>query len=307
MSSPHTPVPSLSIPSGSGLRPKNVSALRGASLKDLFDLLLIWEPPDRKYRYVVSADVSDGVGRDRSVADVTRVGDVSRPDEQVAQWISATTDPVAFAGVLDTIGRFYTGSDELEALMAIETNAHGLVTQSELQRHYGYTNFFVWQREDAGDPARRFSQAIGWVTTRRTRPMILARYVRALRVVDPVTGFSDLIVNSPHTLEELADFYTEGLLLEAEAAPGAYDDCIMTGAIGLHVAQTLLYEFGEPLAEKRRRLSEEQQRRQDSADQRGRRTYASMPYTLEEISQGIEPDEIYDDHPLEGEETAWSR
>lgn len=308
MEAASVPIPTLSLPPGLGLRSQNVSALRHADLSDLFDLLLVWEPPSRSSRYVVSVDVSDGVGKDRSVADVTRVGDVSRPDEQVAQWISALTDPVALAGVVDTIGRFYTGVDELEALMAIETNAHGLVTQSELQRHYGYTNFFVWQKEDAGDPSRRFTQAIGWVTTRRTRPIILARYVRALRIVDPVTGYPDLMVNSPHTIAELADFYTEGMLYEASAGPGGHDDCIMAGAIGLHVAQTLLYEFSEPLAEKRRRLSEEQQKQRDAANHQGKRTYASMPYTLEEIALGIEPEEAYGDHgPAGWEETRYER
>src|ERR1041384_3926571 len=38
----------------------------------LFDRLLVWEPPRKGFLYVVSVDVSNGVGQDRSVIDVIR-------------------------------------------------------------------------------------------------------------------------------------------------------------------------------------------------------------------------------------------
>lgn len=286
----------LEIPRGYGLRVLSPDeareAILSASLDDLMDKLLLWELPRRDQLYVLSADVSGGVGKDRSVIDVTRVETVEEPCEQVAQFVSATIDPVDLAGVCDVVGRFYTGSDGQEAVCAIEVNNHGLATQSELQRHWGYDNFFVWQYEDAADPRRRFSTRIGWVTSVKTRPLMIALYVKRVKSVDPTTGVPDYRINSPHTIEELADFQVppDGQLWDAaadETNPDAHDDCIMAGAIGQQVVQKLVYDSSEPLSETRKRRAEEKRRQDEQAAEVGRaRGWANTDVTVEEMLRG---------------------
>jgi hypothetical protein len=255
---------------------------------DLYDRLLIWEPPRRDQLYVMSVDVGDGIGQDRSVVDITRVGTVKEPDEQVAQWVSAWTDPLGLAPIVDAIGRFYQGSDGQEAMAAIECNNHGLVTQSELQRHLGYNNMFVWEYLDTADPDKAKSTRIGWWTTVRTRPLILARYLKKLKAVDKHTGRPDYLVNSPLTIQELRTFRTLGGIREAEADPAdsnAHDDCIMCGAIGVHVSSTLQYSAGEPVDMARRRLQEEKAR-QAVADAGAGRDFINTDCTADEMAEG---------------------
>lgn len=274
---------SLVAPAGYGFRSLPCRSFP----EDLYDRLLIWEAPRRDQLYVCSADVGDGIGQDRSVVDVTRVGTVKEPDEQVAQFVSAWTDPMELARVCDAIGRFYQGSDDQEALMAVECNNHGLVTQNELQQHLGYNNFFIWQYLDAASPEKAFSTKIGWWTTPRTRPLILARYLKSLKTIDEVTGFPDYRINSPLTLEELRSFQTLDGIREAEADPtdpDAHDDCIMSGAIGVHVSATMQYEGGEPIADARRRLADQRRRQEEKDTRQGEaRDYQNQDFSAEEI------------------------
>jgi len=287
----------LELPPGYGFHPSPPRIFPD----DLYDRLLIWELPRRDQLYVLSADVGDGIGQDRSVVDITRVGTLKEPDEQVAQFVSAHVDPIGLAPLIDAIGRLYVGSDNLEALCAVECNNHGLVTQSELQLHLGYSNFFIWQYLDAADPERALSSRIGWWTTQRTRPLILARWLKKVRSLDPVTNLPDYRINSPILLEEIRSFQTVGGIREAEADPtnpNAHDDCVMTSAIGVHVSSTIQYEANEPTDQARRRMNEEKQRRAavDQNKTEGR-DYINQAFTAEEA--GL-PDpmqvEDYDDN-----------
>ena len=237
-------------------------------LEDFYDLLIVWEEPRRHdSRYVVSADVSSGIGEDRCCVDVTRVPTVREPAEQVAQFVSLQVDPLALAYVVDAVGRYYTGEDGQEAMAAVEVNGLGVSTVLELQQHLAYSNIYVRREPDEADPTK-LTTKIGWNTSKRTRPLILGRYARKVRTVDPNTMIPDYKINSPFTIEELRDFRVpEGKLAlwEGEAAPGSYDDCMMAGAIGIHVADTLAYETGESVDDKRRRLAAESARRQAEA------------------------------------------
>jgi len=274
----------LEIDPGFGCRMLNLPEIH--QLEDLFDYLLIWEPPSPSHIYVLSCDVADGLGLDRSVVDITRVGTVQRPEEQVAQFVSPHVDPHDLAGVADTMGRIYTGADGLPALAAIEVNNHGGVTQNELSRHYGYDNIYIREVEDQRDPEKRFSAKLGWLTTKANRPRLITHYVKRVKTIN-AEGVPDYRINSPFTLEELRDFQTLGALGEAEADPTAeeaHDDTIMAGAIGLYVCQTLQFEVGETMADKRRRMVEEQVRRAYQSSLTGvRRDFRNTETTYEEM------------------------
>lgn len=287
------PEPLISIPPGYGLIvvPPDRWFDQGADTDDmtiLFDRLLIWEPRLPGHQYVVSVDVSDGMGLDRSVIEVTRVGDMNRPDEQVAQFVTAEVDAISLAYIVDPIGRYYCDDDGMEALLAVETNSHGIGTQGELQRHLGYANFYIWQYEDSLDPRKRHTRRIGWVTSPRTRPQLLSRYFKALTSYDPRTNLPDLIINSPITVSELREFQAPPGMSLAYAEGATHDDCVMAGAIGEYVCWTIHADSVEPQNERRHRLAEEKARKAALSERlQARRDWANTDATVEEMDYGI--------------------
>lgn len=223
------------------------------------DVLQVWEPPRRGHLYVVSADISSGLGLDRSVVDVTRVGTLREVEEQVAQFVTDSVDETDLAHIIDSVGRLYSGRDGQPALVAVECNGMGIATQAHLIKAIGYTNLYIWQYLDSVE-GHQFTSRYGWYTNQRTRPLMLQAYMHAVKTVDPHTGLPDYRVNSPFTLAEMADFQSDGPLWMAQATDGAHDDAIMAGAIGVIVAKTLTYEQRETVHEARRRMSEEKMR-----------------------------------------------
>jgi hypothetical protein len=248
----------------------------------------LWEAPSPVHQYVLGVDVSDGIGIDRSVIEVLRVGTIGRPAEEVAQYLSRCIDPVDLAYVIDSIGRFYKDGDGFEAMVAVETNNHGLATQSELDRHLGYSNFYVWQYEDAAPGTNRYTRKVGWYTSRKTRPIMLTHLHRGVTTYDEVTDRPDLVINSPYTLEEMRDFQTEGQLWEAEAAVGATDDCVMSLAIAYYVARTLEFEGGETLEEQRRRAAFIKAEHARLAAKQGRVDYINTDATVDDMNDPFE-------------------
>ncbi len=291
----------FSLPPGYGFSRLALSQLQFRD--DLLSTLQIYEPPRRRgpRQYILGVDVADGIGKDRSVVAVHRMGTLEEPEEQVALYVSDQITPVQLAFVVDAIGRLYCDSDQFEALAAVECNNHGLSTQDTLQLHTGYAHFYRWEYLDAADPQRRYSTKIGWVTTPRTRPMLLDKLYEALTTRDPVTHCTDLLIHSSMLRAELADFQTEGALWEASAARGAHDDIVMATAIAHYVAWRLQGGEQEPLGERRARMHAEQAARDAHGLLAGqpKRDWRNTGCTAEEWRAGIDPDEtsaeVYDD------------
>jgi hypothetical protein len=285
--------PSFELPPGYGFRmlKKQPSA---EDLEGLLDHVLVWEQPRKAQRYFIAVDVSAGVGEDRSSVEVLRVGTVAEPDEQVAEFLSAWASTKVLAAVIDALGHLYGGT-EGEAQVAIENNfGMGYAVQDELQTHLGYTNFWIWRILDARKLEKRFTQRIGFWTSRRTRPIILDRLITAVTTQDPVSGYSDLRINSPHAFAEMRRFVAApGVgLMHAAAAPGSNDDVVMGLAIGNHCAHTILNEDGEPLAETRRRLNEEASHRTELAQKAlSKRDFINTAVSAEFVDSGGQTDD----------------
>lgn len=288
----------LILPRGYGFR----SPMKGEiAARGILDALVIYEAPRRRGRakYVIGADVSDGLGQDRSVAEVVRLGTIEEPAEQVAEYASDQMLPAGFAYVLQTLGQYYRSADDgVEACVAIETNSHGLTTQDTLQLHLGYGHFYIWEVLDAADPGKRQTTKVGWYTTPRSRGPLLAKLRDAICTYDPITGLPDLVTHSPFLHEEFQDFQTDGALWEAAAARGARDDRVMALAIANYVAHRLQGGESEPLEDRRRRRSEQVALlARASEDAVTRPDYRNQPFTAEETmlleGTGLE------DHPEE--------
>ena len=297
----------LILPRGYGMRQMSLKELQAAP--NLLDLLHIYEPPRKRgpRRYVLGVDVADGLGQNRSVIEVARVGTIEEPQEQVAEYVSAYIQPMQLAYVCLAVGQYYTDEDGLEAMVAIECNNHGLSAQDTLQLHLGYSHFYRWEYYDMADPSDRYSTRIGWMTTPRTRPILLDKFRQAISTLDPVTGLPDFITHSPLLHDELKDFQTQTILAEAEAAQGATDDCVMAAAIANYVCWRLQAGETEPLEERRRRRSE--QRAQlalvAASTQTTAPDFRNMPYTADD--QKLMEGSGEADRPEFADEEAWHR
>ena len=244
--------------------------------------------------------MADGIGEDRSAAAIHRMGTIEEPEEQVALYVSDGVTPVQFAYVLDALMGLYVDADGFEAMAVIECNNHGLSTQDTLQLHLGRAHFYRWEYLDAADPQRRYSTKVGWVTTPRTRPMLLDKLYEALTTIDPVTHATELLVHAAILRDELADFQTEGALWEASAARGAHDDVVMATAIAHYIAWRLQGGEQEPLSERRSRMHAERQARDVAGSSLHlKRDWRNTGCTAEEWRAAVDPDEVqenlYDD------------
>src|SRR5436190_2079421 len=136
----------------------------------------------------------------------------------------------------------------------------GMTTQDILFKRIGYPNLYIWQVLDNRDLSKSYTTKLGWWTTRQSRPIIIQELYHALKTVDPHSNVPDFRLNSPLTISELRTFISPGPVWMAEAAEGAFDDCVMSAAIGNFVAGRKEQSYRETIHETRRRLSEESAR-----------------------------------------------
>lgn len=290
----------FTLPAGMGFRRLTVDELR--LRRDLLGTLQIFEHPRKRggYRYIIGVDVSDGIGKDRSAISIHRMGTIELPEEQVALYVTDQIGPQGLAYIVDALGRLYTDGDNYEALVAIECNNHGLSTQDTLSLHLQYGHLYRWEYLDALDQKARFSTKAGWVTTTRTRPMLLDKLYHSLTTIDPVTKQTDLLVHSKILLDELADFATADVLANAAASRGAHDDVVMSTAIAHYVSWRLQGGEQEPLSDRRARLHAEREARSQDALQahRVKPDYRNTHATAQEMAAGTDLDDldsVYDD------------
>lgn len=168
----------------------------------------LYRLPQEGVPYVIGGDTA-GEGSDAFVAQVID----NRTGEQVAV-LRHTTDEDLYARQIYCLGMYYN-----TALIGIETN-YSTYPVRELER-LGYPKQYV--RETVDDYTHAIKHAYGYQTTPKTRPVMLAGLIRAVR--EDVT-----ILRDATTLEEMLTFVrNEEYRPEAEA--GAHDDCVMALAI----------------------------------------------------------------------------
>jgi len=181
--------------------------------------LLVFEKPVLDATYVLGVDTAQGRGKDRSVIEVLRVGDLQRPDTQVAEYATDAKDPKQFAEVVAAVGRLYHGRDD-EALAVIERNTAGGgdLTLEDLRFRWGYTHLYSQKNLDSLTGV--WSTTLGWYTGGTSRPKLALAGQHAIN-----EGYVQL--HSPLLLEELETFEGDGTIARAQAASGQYDDRVM--------------------------------------------------------------------------------
>lgn len=185
------------------------------------DGLTIYFPPRENRTYVLGADVAEGVtGGDYSVFTIFD----RKSGDEVAFWRGYMA-PEKFGHLIDKCGRFYNN-----ALAAIEINNHGLTTVTALKNKMYPQIYFrpVLKMDTMGT---RFSDRLGWKTTRVTKPLMIDDLRESL-------ADGSFKIHTEKTLDEMLTFVfgDDG---EMTTQSSFHDDSIIASAIALQAFKVM--------------------------------------------------------------------
>lgn len=177
--------------------------------------LKVWKQPVQGRKYVIGADVAEGIGGDFSVATIMDIENT----ETVARW-RGDVEPAEFGEVLEQLGRYYN-----RALVACEINNHGLTTVQRL-RDMHYDN--IYRRESGVDERfEEYTSKLGWKTDRKTKPLMINALSEAI-YTGKLTDYDPIFIRE--CMEYVVD--DRG---RTNAQVGSHDDCVISTAIALQV------------------------------------------------------------------------
>lgn len=178
------------------------------------DDIRIYEKAKPNHEYVLTADVSEGVGGDSStmnIIDVTRV-----PFRQVAAYNDNNTSPYLFSEMIVKYAKMYN-----EAYVCIESNDHGSVVNWSVMQDLEYDNVYTESRQKA--------DKIGLKQTVKTKRLGCTHFK------DLLEG-GKLIINDNQTIQEICSFVERNGKYQAET--DCHDDLVMGLVIFGYLAST---------------------------------------------------------------------
>lgn len=190
----------------------------------------VWDYPQEAHKYTIAVDVSEGKleqasdkkENDYSVIDVMDVKTL----KTVARW-RGHIDPDLLGDVAFKIGMWYNG-----ALIGVEVNNHGLTTVQSLRNKF-YRN--LYQRESSEEEQFQVrTTKMGWVTNKKTKPLIINELVKAIREGD-IIDLDIVFIRECMTYVRDDQGFTS-------AQDGTFDDCVMAKAINLNLAEFSSYD-----------------------------------------------------------------
>ena len=179
--------------------------------------LTIYDYPKWEEPYVIGADVSLGVGQDYSAAVV-----MNNKYEIVAVYRNNRIDPSMWGELLFYLGRYYNN-----AFLAVESNSMGIATLQKLEQ-MGYLN--LYKQTKIANVSNEEGMRLGFRTTSASKPVIIGNLKNLI-------DNEDIMIPSPIIIRELKD-YISTASGKTEAAPGCYDDTVISLAICAEVLRT---------------------------------------------------------------------
>ena len=220
--------------------------------RDPRGLLLMWEPPNKRSKYIMSLDPTEGITgwnrgtrsdndhkTDNGAIEIFEVDGISEPlfkigdkgekipdidpvtkrqrklyrDVQVAEF-AAPCDAVEIARVANVLGRIYAGEEDDQCVLIHEAwPGPGVLTTQELIR-LNYGNFWMWQYIDS---TAEDTNRIGWRSTRESQKLLWYRARRHLMN-------RGALIRSKYLLDEYANAEIDMDKMRARAAYGYHDD-----------------------------------------------------------------------------------
>jgi len=189
--------------SAKGLIPPHVLdklKFKDAIRKGMQDEFEVYYEIDPDHQYILVGDVSEGVGKDYSIANVIDLS--TRPFRQVAMYRSNTVQLTVFPSVIETIGKMFN-----DALVLVENNSIGKGVVLKLWGDIQYENLYI---DDKG---------VGLRTTKATKKSGASQLREILE--------NDILeINSFQAIKELSNFVARKGSFAA--SPGNTDDIAMT-------------------------------------------------------------------------------
>jgi hypothetical protein len=177
----------------------------------------VWDWRREGRRYLITADAcGGGGGTDYASA---QVWDMDSWDEVAC--FHGRPEPVDFATILIRAGWLWRNAPGMPALLAPESNLDGRAVMAIL-RERDYAN--VWQQATYDQNRDDRTVQMGWATTSRTRPIMLASLKECIR--DGTLGIRDNLL-----IGECLTFETNPKTGKEEAREGKNDDRVMAAAI----------------------------------------------------------------------------
>lgn len=178
--------------------------------------LLVWHYPEEGEHYAIGGDACNGVGKDRAVIEVLKIGNYEHIDQQAAEladpWLLAEDLAVFHLAV----GTWYAGPKKVQPIICQETKTSGDVIIRRLFQ-WGWWHFRVdenYQSQPGASELLRF----GLDMNMRTRPSVLGAFHKGI-------ADDELEVNSIWVGEEMRDMSpTESTITLAKAIKENYHD-----------------------------------------------------------------------------------
>lgn len=181
--------------------------------------LWVWKKPQPNRLYIIGADVASGSGLDSSTAQVLD----QLTGEQVAEY-RGKINVLDFSQFLYDLGMYYN-----EAYLAPEINSMGLGVVQKLIYEKGYS--VIHEQKDEMTMKRK-KRKFGWVTTQKTRPLLISALIHYI-------SSGDYKWYSERLYKELVTFVWKENG-KAEADGYSNDDLIIALAIAFHCRGTAM-------------------------------------------------------------------
>ncbi len=171
----------------------------------------VWDEPNPSHTYVIGADPSGGVGKDKGAAYVK--------DQKTNRFVARLWGdliPSDFAREIYKLARYYNN-----AWTCIEANNHGGVVIHVL-KEMGYRN--LYKRRTIDEMTNKPTSKIGFLTNNSNKLLLTEKFKAAAKE-------GKIIVLDSELLEEMSSFVQisgkTGRTVRREAAAGAHDDLVM--------------------------------------------------------------------------------
>lgn len=196
-------------------------------------VVAVWEEPEMGASYVIGADPSAGVGKDRGGAYV-----LNQKTGALVARLWGQFDPADFAHELMKLGTYYN-----RAWVCPEVNNHGHLVLHVLMTK-GYKNLYKRREMDA--LTQKPTTKAGFLTTNESKITITEKLKTALKS-GAVRIYDNELINELTTFTQVAS--KTGRSVRREASSGAHDDLVMAAALAVEMNSTRsLSSEAEPLS-----------------------------------------------------------
>lgn len=201
------------------------------------DKIYLWEDPQPNEVYGLGVDTGYGIGKDRTVIEIIRKGNMFNPARQVGEFASSMMGAVDAAPYCLALGTHFSvvGEDGMiqQPRMAIEHRGGGDQTTLRLRMH-GWHNFHHWIDRQSDNKQIQLSNynKLGIHTDYHFRRGMIDMLTKMLRDLD-------IEICSPFFVQEMTSLEAEDIDQSIRAGYGGHDDRIM--ALGFILVS--LYKF----------------------------------------------------------------